>query len=44
VGGAQDGLDAEVVEDRYGRATLVEVEDRGGPIALDAGQVAASRS
>ena len=44
VRGAQDGLDPEVVEDRDRRATLLQVEDRGGAIALVAGQVAASRS
>ena len=43
-GRAQHPLDARVVEDLDRSATLLEVEERSGPIAFLPGQVAASRS
>ena len=43
-GRAQHPLDAGVVEDLDRSATLLEVEERGGPITFLPGQVAASRS
>ena len=43
-GRAQHPLDARVVEDVDRSATLLEVEERGGPVAFLPGQVAASRS
>ena len=43
-GGAQDPLDAGVVEDGDRAAALLQVEEGGGAVALLARQVAASRS